>query len=162
VSARRALASARVLALAGLVAAGPGAAQVNVMGPCVEGHRWVSTALAPVPLATYAACEPVVPFVTVTCSGGGLWMRVDYPFQGVEPGTASVQAVAVDGREFPVRMALRAAALPGQSFAEFRLETDLIEALMRGVRAQLRIGASRPEMHLAASNDALTVLTRHC
>jgi len=143
-------------------AAASAAAQVNVIGPCREGHRWVSTAARAMPVAAYAACQPDQAFVTVTCGGADLIMRVDYPFVGLELGMRSPQALEVDGDAFPLTVVAGATTLPGMSFVEFRLNAQLHQALATGNRARFLIGQSRPEMHLSGSHDALAVLARNC
>jgi len=160
--ARRVLAASAVsLGLAAGAATGA-VAQVNVIGPCLEGHRWVSTAAGATPVAAYAACRPERPFVTVTCGGGGLRMRVDYPFVGIQPGTRSMQALEVDGTAFLLTVDTGMSDQPGMSFAEFWLDARVQTALAAGNRARFRIGQSHPEMHLAGSHDTLGVLSRHC
>jgi len=163
----RALSAARVRALtllAGAIQLVPlaAAAQVNIIGPCRDGHRWVATAIGQGPVATYSECRPVQPFVTVTCGGGGLWMRLDRPFPTLAPGYRRNEVLLVDETPIPVLLATGMSEVAGFRFVEFRLDPAAIQALSAGFRARLEVGVEAAEFHLAGSSEALGILARHC
>lgn len=151
-----------LLSLLAMMGTGGAAAQVNVLGPCRDGFRWTATAAGRAPVATYAECRPEQPFVTITCGGGGYWMRVDRPFTAIEPDSRINEVLRVDDSEFPVLMQTGRSEIPGYRFVEFRLGEDGLRALSTGFRARLDVRGEVTEMHLAGSFDALGILSRRC
>jgi len=134
----------------------------NLVGPCVDGHRWEAIATPGNPVATYSICRVPHEFVTLTCGYAGPDMTIAFAFEGVLPGERLRQSVQVDEQEFPVTIVTRAAPDPGTIRAIILVEADLLAALAAGNQMSVQIGQTRVGMHLAASSAALDVMSRLC
>jgi hypothetical protein len=143
------------------IAPAPLSAQ-NLVGPCVDGHRWEAMATPGNPVATYSICRLPQEFVTLTCGNGLPDMTITFAFDGVAPGARLSQMAEVDGQPLPVTVWTRAAPVPGTLRAVIPLEPALVAAMAAGSRMSVQIGQTRVGMHLSASSAALDVMTRLC
>lgn len=134
----------------------------NLVGPCVDGHRWEAVATPGNPVATYSICRVPQEFVTLTCGYDGPDMTIAFSFEGVTPGERRRQTVEVDGQPVFVTMLIRAAPQVGVYRAIIPMEPDLVAALTAGNQMTAQIGDSRVGLHLAASSAALDVMSRLC
>lgn len=146
---------------AALFSAAPAQAQ-NLVGPCVDGHRWEAMATPGNPVATYSICRLPGEFVTLTCGNGFPDMTIAFAFDGVMPGTRRLETAEVDGISLPVIVFTRAAPTPGTLRAVIPLDPALIDAMAAGSRMSVQIGDTRVGMHLTASSAALDVMQRLC
>lgn len=148
--------------LAGFIlSAAPVQAQ-NLVGPCVDGHRWEATATPGNPVATYTICRVPHEFVTLTCGYHGPDMTITFAFEGVVSGNRLHQLAEVDGQTLPITVVTRPAPMAGALRAVIPLETALRDAMASGSRMSVQIGDTRVGMHLSASAAALEVMTRFC
>jgi hypothetical protein len=144
-----------------LTAPAPAMAQ-NLVGPCVDGHRWEAVAIPGDPVATYSICRVPQEFVTLRCGAGRPEMTIMFSFEGVLPGQHLRQIVEVDDQPIFVTVMTRPAPDPGAIRAVIPVEGDLMAALAAGNRLSVQIGQTRVGMHLAASSAALDVMSRLC
>jgi hypothetical protein len=134
----------------------------NLVGPCVDGHRWEALATPGNPVVTYTICRIPSEFVTLTCGNGLPDMTITFAFDGVTPGTRLRQMAEVDGQNLPIIVYTRRAHAPGTLQAVIPLEPELRDAMAAGNRMSVQIGQTRVGMHLAASSAALDVMARLC
>jgi hypothetical protein len=154
-----------VLALIAL-APEPAAAQMNILGPCRDGHRWMATTSGGAPVADYATCEGSQPLVIVACGSSG-WPELRL---AAAPGTALptqgerlAATMAIDGRTpLELRLAPAASSSGGVAILRVQLTGEAVDAMARGSSAVLDAAGTRLELHLGASFDVLTLFNQRC
>lgn len=139
----------------------PAAAQVSILGPCREGHRWAASAAGSTPWAIYGLCQSDQALVVVTC--GGTWPELRIAHSDDGAADPQVRRLTVDGAEMELPRATTGHHDgQGGTYARVPLHESVLRALTAGNRAVLQIGATQLEMHLGASHDALGLVSRHC
>lgn len=149
-----------LLALAAALPA-PASAQSVILGPCREGHRWVASAEGGTPWAGYGRCETQEVMVVITCGAGWPELRIAHVAEAA-PGAPPAQTLSVDGAGVEIRTPTTHRDATGLAYTRVPLTEAAVRALSGGGRAVLEIGATRLEMHLGASGDALGVVSRNC
>ncbi len=156
----------RAAALLMLLSAAPAAAQMNILGPCREGHRWMATTTSGAPIAAYATCEGSQPLVIVACGAGG-WPELRFAAAPGAPipqaGEAATALLTIDGgAPFELRLAPGATIGGGSRILRVQLTRPAVDAMSRGARAAFEMLGTRFEMHLGASFDVLTLFNQQC
>lgn len=156
---------AAVLTLCALAPA-PAAAQMNILGPCRDGYRWMATTTGGAPVAAYATCQASEPRVIVACGTSG-WPELRF---AAAPGTALpapgdrlTGTLTIDGREpHELRLAPAASGSGGVAIIRVQLTGAAVDGMARGARAVLEAAGTRLELHLGASFDVLTLFNQRC
>jgi hypothetical protein len=154
------------LAAAGALWGAPAAAQMNILGPCREGHRWMATTTSGAPIAAYATCEDARPVAIVACGISGwpeLRIAAAPGTTPPEPGEAAQGALSIDGRaRFELRLGQMAMAAAGAPVLRVQLTGAAVDAMARGNRARLEMAGTALELHLGASHDVLMLFRQQC
>jgi hypothetical protein len=149
-----------------LIVPGPAAAQLNILGPCRDGHRWMATTTRGAPVAAYATCEEARPLVIVACGAGGwpeLRLAVAAGTPLPAPGEAAFGRLTIDGGAgFDLRLAPAAQLAGGNPILRVQLTEAAVEAMARGARARLEAAGLTIDLHLGASHDVLMLFHRQC
>lgn len=144
----------------------PAAAQMNILGPCRDGHRWMATTTGGAPVAAYATCESSQPLVIVACGNSG-WPELRLAAAPgtlmPAPGERTTGTLTIDGREpHELRLAPAASASGGVAILRLQLTGAAVDGMARGSRAVLEAAGTRLELHLGASFDVLTLFNTRC
>jgi hypothetical protein len=156
-----------ILAILILCATAPAAqAQMNILGPCRDGHRWLATRSSGDPVAAYATCEGNLPIAIVACGFRG-WPELRIaaaPGTRVPPpGESGIARMTIDGTtSFDLRLSPGASIAGGNTILRVQLTQQSVEAMARGFTAVLDMNGTRLEMHLGASNDVLMLFNQQC
>lgn len=157
---------AELAVLALCAAAQPAVAQMNILGPCRDGYRWIATRSSGAPVAAYATCETNQPLAIVACGVGG-WpeLRIAAAPGSVlpAPGEAAAGLLSIEGiGSYRLRLAAAAPVSGGNTILRVQLTAEAVEAMARGTRAVLDLAGTRVEMHLGASHDVLMLFSLQC
>lgn len=158
----RALLTLAALALMPL----PAEAQMNILGPCRDGHRWMATRTGGAPVAAYASCDGARPLAIVACGTSGwpeLRIAAAPGTEAPAPGEVVTGRLTIDtGEAFDLRIAPAAPIAGSGRILRVQLSGPAVEAMARGARAVLEVPGSRIEMHLGASHDVLMLFNQQC
>ena len=144
----------------------PALAQMNILGPCRDGHRWMATTTSGAPVAAYATCDAAQPLAIVACGTAGwpeLRIAAAPGTQAPAPGEVVTGRLTIDGGEgFDLRIAPAASVSGGSRILRVQLNRQAVEGMARGSRAVLDVLGTRVEMHLGASHDVLMLFNQQC
>lgn len=144
----------------------PAAAQMNILGPCRDGYRWMATTSGGAPVAAYSTCEGSQPRVIVACGSSG-WPELRF---AAAPGTVMpvpgdrlTGTLTIDaGEPHDLRLAPAASGSGGVAILRLQLTGAAVDGMARGSRAVLEAAGTRLELHLGASFDVLTLFNTRC
>jgi hypothetical protein len=141
-------------------------AQMNILGPCRDGHRWLATRTSGEPVAAYATCIGNLPIAVVACGFRG-WPELRIaaaPGTRIPaPGDSSIARLTIDDvHSFDLRLSPGASVAGGNTILRVQLTQQSIDAMARGFNAVLDMNGTRLEMHLGASNDVLMLFNQQC